>query len=135
MKNLSEIIPTNATEALRLARTNEKAKAILTEGYTFELHPEIKVVTVCKPNQPYATYFINLSDTDAVFSEGCSCPDYQNRGEYCKHILAYETLKAEERAEEKRLVQREDELEAESCEMSLESYLRWKELSEEPFVR
>ena len=92
-------IPTNATEALRVARAEEKAKQIIAEGYSFELKPEIEVVTVCKPNQPYASYFINLSSVALLplLPLGCSCPSFQKSGVgYCKHTLAFERLQEEE---------------------------------------
>ena len=92
-------IPTNAVDALRLARAEEKAKAIIAEGYSFELNPEIQVVTVCKPGIPYADYFMNLSSVALLplLPLGCSCPSFQKSGAgYCKHTLAYERLQEEE---------------------------------------
>lgn len=144
MKNLSEIQPKSATEALRLARTEEKASAILAAGYLFDLDKETEIVNVVKPDSSLPSYTINLSDDTDLYPQGCSCPDYQNRGSYCKHTLAWATWKKTV-ARWKRTFHAttgtytletftEDELEAEACEMSLECYLRWKELSEDPFV-
>lgn len=91
--------PANAVDAMRLARAEEKAKQIIAEGYSFELHPEIEVVTVNKPGIPSASYFINLSSVALLplLPLGCSCPSFQNSGAgYCKHTLAFERLQEEE---------------------------------------
>lgn len=91
MKTLSEINPANALEALRLARTEESAKQILEEGYTFELDTELEMVAVCKPGKESAAYWIFLGEGDDLLPQGCNCPDFLQRGGYCKHTLAWET--------------------------------------------
>jgi len=92
-------IPTNAIDAMRLARAEEKANAIIAEGYSFKFYSELEIVTVCKPKQPYASYFINLSSVELLplLPLGCSCPSFQKSGAgYCKHTLAFERLQEEE---------------------------------------
>ena len=141
----TNIQPKTAPEALRLARTEAKAKQILTEGYLFDLNEEAQTVNVFKPTEGTPSYVINLSNDTDFYPEGCSCPDYQNRGSYCKHTLAWaewETTVAGWKRTFHATTQTytletftEDELETEACEMDLACYLRWKELSEDPFAR
>lgn len=145
MKNLNAFNPKTAAEALRLATTEEKAKQILAEGYTFDLNEESQMVEVCKPGKTFPAYYINLGEGNEFFPEGCSCPDYQNRGNYCKHFLAWAEWKRSV-AGYRLTVNHGDgsfklekftaaELEAEACEMDLSSYMRWKETSEDPYER
>jgi predicted nucleic acid-binding Zn finger protein len=109
MKNLSEINPVNATDALRFARTLEKAKAILAAGYYFELDAELELVFVCKPGQLSAAYWIFLGEGDEILPRGCQCPDFTHRGGYCKHTLAWNMLEAEREEEERKIARYEEE--------------------------
>lgn len=90
--------PRTASEALRLANTEAKAKAILSEGYYFEEDKEMSLIYVCKPGKLSAAYMIS-TEKDAHLWEGCSCPDFQNRGGYCKHFLAWKYLQAQEESD------------------------------------
>lgn len=107
-------IPTNAVDALRLARTTEKAKAIIADGYDFELDAELNIVYVCKPGSGAFAYIINLdpadTDPEMVLKFGCNCPDFQHHGNYCKHLLAYRMIQ-EEQEEEKAQIARYEEQE------------------------
>ena len=88
-------IPTNATEALRVARAEEKAKVIISEGYTFEKQEGTELIAVCKPGHSAAAYWI--WDAPDGFWQGCNCPaSVANGGNFCKHTLAYERLLEEE---------------------------------------
>jgi uncharacterized Zn finger protein len=75
--------PTNVNEAIAIALRFERAKQIIEEGYTFSLDTDTGVVSVCKPGQLSASYFIGL------FVSGCDCPDATNRQQPCKHELAW----------------------------------------------
>jgi len=88
-------IPTNAVDALRLARAESKAKAIITEGYTFEAQEGTSLIAVCKPGKLAAAYWIETASDG--FWQGCNCPaSVANGGTFCKHLLAYDRLQAEE---------------------------------------
>lgn len=80
------ITPKTATEALRYARTADRAAALLTEGYEFLLLDEIHVVSVVRPEG--GQYYLDL------ISEECDCPDFQKHGDYCKHLLCWQTIDA-----------------------------------------
>ena len=88
-------IPTNATEALRVARAESKAKSIITEGYTFEAQEGTSLIAVCKPGKLAAAYWIETANDG--FWQGCSCPSFQKSGAgYCKHTLALKRIQEEE---------------------------------------
>lgn len=119
--------PRTASEALRLAKTEEKAQAILSEGYTFEQEEDTKTVSICKPGKLSASYWIMDGE--------CSCPDFQKHGNYCKHILAWGIWK--ETVENCKLslhgdgsytleVKTKEEAEAEACGMDIELYRKYQ---------
>lgn len=88
-------IPTNAVDALRLARAEEKAIQIIAEGYTFEPQEGTELVAVCKPGQSAAAYWI--WDAPDGFWQGCNCPaSVANGGAFCKHLQAYRRIQEEE---------------------------------------
>lgn len=88
MRNLN-IETKNPTEALRYARCAERAETLLREGYTFWKDVELETVAVCKPKRLAASYWIDLRESR------CSCPDFEQHGDYCKHLLAFK-MKEEE---------------------------------------
>ena len=88
---MKTITPKTATEALRYARTADKAAALLTQGYEFLMLEAIQVVSVIRPEG--GNYFLDL------ISEECNCPDFANRGDYCKHLLAWEAIETAARDE------------------------------------
>jgi hypothetical protein len=111
MQKMNTINPRNASEALRYARTAERAQNILKEGYTFHRDPNSDVVAVCKPGRLAASYWLNMLEP------GCDCPDFRKHKDYCKHTLASEMLEA-----------REDEeagLEAQCAEYDLRAENEW----------
>lgn len=88
------LVPTNAVDAFRLSRSFERAQTMQNEGYTFWQDREIEVVHVCKPGDLHASYTIGEQLPGML--DGCSCPDYQRHGGYCKHTLCWDMVKEEE---------------------------------------
>ena len=75
--------PKTASEANRLAILAERAREIITDGYTFSTDTEIGVTYVCKPGELHSSYEI---------SDGrCNCPA-REKERTCKHELAAELL-------------------------------------------
>lgn len=82
--------PKTATEALRFVKTAERAQAILDAGYKFIEDAEMDTVYVMKPGDFHYSYLID------TLRGTCDCPDFQQRGTYCKHTVAWEETKREE---------------------------------------
>ena len=81
--------PRTATEALRQARTAERAALIIAEGYSIFPEIDLDAIAVCKPGFLSSAYW--LTEGGKV----CDCPDFSNRCDYCKHTLAYSTVEAQ----------------------------------------
>ena len=78
--------PTNPIEALRVAKMTEKARCMFTTGgYSLSLLFDAGVpgvYLVCSPAG--AKYNVDLN------KPSCSCPDFQERGKTCKHLIGVE---------------------------------------------
>jgi hypothetical protein len=101
MKTANQIEVKGPTEALRLIRTAELASKLIEEGYEFERVYDM--VLINKPGRLAFSYQIDL------YTGECDCPDFINRGTYCKHTLCWAELESERamweaicKAEEKR---------------------------------
>src|SRR5689334_19829158 len=99
--------PKDAHQALRQAKSFEKAQEIIQAGYYFEEDKEIDTVYVVKPGKWSADYFI--------YEGKCDCPDFTQRGEFCKHTLAWQILQKQKADEEAMIAQYEKEQAA--CEI------------------
>jgi len=90
MKTANHIEVKNATDALRLAMTAERAAKLLSEGYTFS-YEGCDAVAVCKPGRLAASYIINIHTGE------CDCPDFQNpqHKDFCKHTLCWAEIESE----------------------------------------
>ena len=99
------ITPANINEARRLANSYAKAEEIIKEGYQFTFENSGSIA-VCKPGRLAASYWI-------VDGE-CDCPDFLNRGTFCKHTLANRILREEE-----------ESLEAQCAEYDLRQLMEW----------
>lgn len=86
---MSTFTPRTATEARDLAVRNDRAKAIIAEGYSFFADADTDTVTVCKPGSLAAAY--ELTEGATV----CTCKDFEKTGKPCKHLLAYGIVQAE----------------------------------------
>jgi hypothetical protein len=80
--------PRTAPEALRQARTAERAALIIQEGYSFFPDAELEMIAVCKPGFLHAEYW--LTEGGKV----CDCGDFVNRKDYCKHTIANSIVEA-----------------------------------------
>lgn len=100
MFNLPE--PQTIEEARRQINTVDRAKEILKAEYTFWLDDDSIYVAVCKPGQMAASYFIDITGDIPT----CNCPDFEHRGNYCKHTLAWKLWEAT--VEEAKLTVRTD---------------------------
>ena len=85
--------PRNAQQAIAQANRFDRARQIIKEGYTFTDMGD-GGIAVCKPGKLAASYWI-----DGPFCKGCDCPDATKNGNRCKHMLAWESINAEEAAE------------------------------------
>jgi hypothetical protein len=97
-------------DAVRQACTLEKANAIAVElkkageYYTYSQAPGIYGIY----KRSYSTasdtsYLINLNGEKPT----CTCPDFQNFGNYCKHTMALEIVLDEEAREEAQVAEYE----------------------------
>ena len=82
--------PTNINTARREANSYAKAEEIIKEGYSFtdELG-DGTLIAVVKPGRLAASYWI----TDGE----CDCPDFMQRGTFCKHTMAHSIKQDEEK--------------------------------------
>src|ERR1051326_6362748 len=87
--------PRNAVEALRLAKTTEKARGLRKEGYRFE-DLGIDSIAVIKPGRIAASYTVNAHTGE------CDCPDWQEHKNFCKHSIACQEVLDNERMWEER---------------------------------
>ena len=88
---MKEFTPKNATQALRLIRTTERANNLISEGYTFFEDKEADYVAVCKPGREAASYFMSTENGDFK----CECPDFVKNGDYCKHTICWGSMQDE----------------------------------------
>ncbi len=88
---LSLPTPRTINEADRQIRTVEYARQIIAEGYSFwpDEDPEMDMVAISKPGTLCATYLLMENGT------ACDCLDFQKHQDYCKHIIAYSIVQAE----------------------------------------
>ena len=86
---MSSSTPNNINTAIKQALRRERAELIIKEGYKFEDMGE-GVIAVIKPGTTAAAYWINM------ITPGCDCPD-SLKGNNCKHEIAVEILKDEEK--------------------------------------
>lgn len=97
--------PKTASEAARLATLAERAEQIIRDGYTFSRDAELGVTYVCKPGHLLASYWI----TDGK----CDCPARQREAlGTCKHQIAAEILRDEEKRVAAQVAQLEEAYEA-----------------------
>ncbi len=85
--------PRNASDAIAQANRFDRAKQLLTDGYTFHKDADSDVVAVVKPGTTAAAYWLNM------ITEGCDCPDYMKNSRPCKHMIAWDILQAQEAEE------------------------------------
>ena len=83
--------PRNAQEAIAQANRLQRARQIITEGYSFTQDALTNMVAICKPGELHASYFIG-EHVDGT--TGCDCPD-ACKGNNCKHEIAWGLVKAE----------------------------------------
>lgn len=75
--------PKTAMEASRQARTYDRAKAIIQQGYSFFPEIDIDAIAVCKPGHLHADYWLTEGGKE------CDCGDFCFRMDFCKHTIAY----------------------------------------------
>ena len=109
---LTDAEPKNTSIAVRLAKRWESAKQITRDGYYFDVKADMDIVLVCKPVGGWAYTIGDFCNPNA----GCNCPDFKRHGDFCKHTLAYQ-------GRQKLLT----EIEAEECEMDVQSYTHWRD--------
>ena len=105
--------PANGYEAVRQAKTWEKAQAIAAE-----LRKGGEYKAFINQELPFKIWKENYDEKDQFIGEtfytldltgekpSCSCPDYEKHGDYCKHVWAIEIAldtEAQEETQEKQL--------------------------------
>jgi hypothetical protein len=89
---MKTINPKTATEALRYARTAERAQHMAEEGYTFRADDLADDCYFC--TKPDGTlYFVNL------LAGCCTCPDFQRHHDFCKHLIGCSLNEQQESAQ------------------------------------
>ena len=97
-------VPKTAADALRMARSWEKAMRLIEEGYSFVncTTPDspITLIAVYKPEDAPAapSYWIRAGFMAEEIPNGCTCPDFVKHGFYCKHTLCWEDMQSMETA-------------------------------------
>jgi hypothetical protein len=89
--------PKDAPSALRFCKCAEKSATMKAEGYTMVPLLDVEdAVFVHKPNDENGVYVGGYAID--LRAKSCNCPDFANRGDFCKHLLfVAEELRAEDR--------------------------------------
>lgn len=87
--------PKNASEALRQARSAEKALTMFQDGYTMQPLFDDTITEVYLVTSPAGNRY-NVDMAKQI----CSCPDFTRHQDCCKHLIAveYSLLEAENAA-------------------------------------
>ena len=89
---MKEITPRTPAEALRYARTWERAQNLIAQGYGFwqtEGAAPTDAVAVLKPGETSPAYWLNEAFSGL---DTCTCPDFEKHGDYCKHLIAWDEV-------------------------------------------